>query len=225
MLGGKGSTNPKGSIMPRPLVLALLLVIAPLLSTTASAEPPADVVAMVGRLVSIKELPNSCARIDASTCIYLAARYEAKYAVVDALSGSAGGPEMVFRIADHYGFPRFANYRHALLFVTHDPDGDYLQEGYAVHRTKNGSWATCGDPYNEFLGDPAQGLRSIDFADDLGIVGDFSEEGIKERFPDAKYLDISNGHIRCRRGVPVTDLYERVRTGATRGLQLPPLNR
>lgn len=213
--------------MSRALVLAWF-VIAPLLSVTSSAEePPADVVALVGRLVSIKELPNPCAGDGTPTCVSLDELYEAKYQVVDVLSGVAGGPEISFRIADHYGFPRFAHYRNALLFVARESDGNYLEkyQGYAVHRTTNGSWATCGDAYS--ADERPHGLRTIAFAEDLGIAGDFSEEGIKERFPDTKYLDVSNGRIRCRLGIPVTDLYERVRTGvlAARGLQLPPLDR
>jgi hypothetical protein len=220
--------------MSRSAWFALLLAMAPLCAAPCAAQPQPEIVAMVGRLVSIKELPNPCESRKApadpsSTCIFLDALYEAKYEVTEVLSGHAGGPEITFRIADHYGFPRFAHYRNALLFISLGSEGNYLEkyQGYPVHRTTGGTWASCGDPYNEFADKPARGLQTIDFADDLGIVGDFSEEGMRERFPDVKYLDVSGGRIRCRRGIPLTELYERVRTGvlAARGFSLPALDR
>lgn len=220
--------------MFRSTLLVSLLIAATALFGRAAAAPGPDpeILAVVGRLVSIKRLPSPCERKDGSAepdCIMLDGLYEAKYEIQSVLSGPAHGLEISFRIADHYGFPRFAHYRNALLFVTIHADRNVLQkyQGYAVHRTTNGSWASCGDPYNEFFGDPAQGVQAIDFADDLGIVGDFSEEGIRERFPEAKYLDLSNGRIRCRRGIPLSDLYERVRSGvlAARGITIPALDR
>lgn len=219
--------------MPRSALLAwaLLTVASPLPAAPAAGSAP-EILAVVGRLISIKRLPNPCERKNGSTepaCIMLDGLYEAKYEILSVLSGTTHGPEISFRIADHYGFPRFAHYRDALLFVTIGTDGNVLQkyQGYAMHRTTNDSWATCGDPYNEFFGDPEQGVLPIDFADDLGIVGDFSEEGIRERFPEAKHLDLSGGHIRCRRGIPVPDLYEKVRSGvmAARGIAIPALVR
>ena len=220
--------------MLRPTLLVSLLVATAAAFGRAAAAPGADpeIVAVVGRLVSIERLPDPCERKPDSAepgCIMMDDLYEAKYEILSLLSGTTHGPEISFRIADHYGFPRFAHYRNALLFVTIHADRNVLQkyQGYAVHRTTNGSWASCGDPYNEFFGDPAQGVQAIDFADDLGIVGDFSEEGIRERFPEAKYLDLSNGGIRCRRGIPLSDLYERVRSGvlAARGITIPALDR
>lgn len=219
--------------MPRStlLVWVLLTLASPLPAAPTAGSGP-EILAVVGHLVSIRRLPNPCERGNDSAqpdCIMLDALYEAKYEIRTVLSGTTPGPEISFRIADHYGFPRFAHYRDALLFVTIDTGGNFLQkyQGYAVHRTANGSWATCGDPYNEFFGDPGQGVRPIDFADDLGIVGDFSEEGLRERFPEAKHLDVSNGRIRCRRGIPLPDLYERVRSGvlAARGIAIPALDR
>lgn len=220
--------------MPRPLLLVSLLIAATAVFGSAAADSGSDseILAVVGRLISIKPLPDPCERKDGSAepaCIMLDGLYEAKYEILSVLSGTAHGTEISFRIADHYGFPRFAHYRDALLFVTIHADGNVLQkyQGYALHRTANGSWATCGDPYDEFFGDPEHGVRAIDFADDLGIVADFSEEGIRERFPDAKHLDISDGRIRCRRGIPLSDLYERVRSGvlAARGIAIPALDR
>lgn len=209
----------------------LLTVASPLPAAPAAGSGP-EILAVVGRLISIKQLPNPCERKDGSAesdCFMLDGLYEAKYEIQSVLSGTTHGPEISFRIADHYGFPRFAHYRDALLFVTIGSDGNFLQkyQGYAVHRTSSGSWATCGDPYNEDFGDPEQGVRPIDFADDLGVVGDFSEEGIRERFPEAKHLDLSNGRIRCRRGIPLPDLYEKVRSGvmAARGIAIPALDR
>jgi hypothetical protein len=202
----------------------------------SSAEHKPKIVAFVGRLISIKEQPEQCPKTKLpketssgleSICIQFDALYEAKYEVMDVLSGAIDSREVSFNIADHYGFPQFADYQNALLFVSVGADDNWLEkyQGYAVHRTASGSWASCGNPYDERIGDNPRHLQSILFAGDLGVIGDFSREGIAKRFFDVKYISISDGRISCHTGVLVTDLYEMVRTGvlSARGIQLPAL--
>jgi hypothetical protein len=197
---------------------------------THAAEEEASTIVVVGKLVSIEELPDPCEKAKDSaelTCISLDALYRATYQVVRVLRGPPELEEISFGVADHYGFPDFAEYQHALLFVNGTPSSMWLEkyQGFAVHPTTDGSWAACGNPYDERAGDPPRGLRRLEFATDLGIVGEFSTEGIERRFPSGKYLSVSDGRIRCNTGVAIEDLYELVRNGvlAARGVKLPPL--
>jgi hypothetical protein len=200
-------------------------------------EPDAKEVAVfVGEVVSIKEVHSECPAEPSpqkappdTLCIQFDAGYEARYRVLDVLAGRLlPSEEVTFDIADHYGFPAFADFQHALLFVDDEPQGRWLEkyQGYAVHRTVDGSWASCGDPYDERFGDAPRNLKKISFANELGIVGEFTDAAIGKRFFDMKYLSISNGRIRCHTGVALSDLYEMVRTGvlAARGIRLPALD-
>jgi hypothetical protein len=201
-----------------------------------AAEPEPKVVAFIGKLVSIKELPDQCPDTDKpkespqgleSLCIQFDSLYEARYEVVEILSGEIRSKDVTFNIADHYGFPRFADYQHALLFVDIGPAENWLEkyQGYAVHRTSTSSWASCGNPYDERKGDTPRQLRPISFAKDFGTVGEFSSDGIARRFFDSKEMVVDGGRITCRNGVYASDLYDMVRTGvmSARGIRLPAL--
>lgn len=217
---------------------ALALTIMILAGSVTAAESETRVTAFIGKLVSIKELLNQCPDTDESkesgqelesVCIQFDALYEARYEVVEILSGELRSKEIAFYIADHYGFPRFTDYQYALLFVAVGPAENWLEkyQGYAVHRTSTDSWASCGNPYDERSGDSPRGLRPISFAGDFGIVGEFSSDGIARRFFDSKEMVVDGGRITCRNGVYAADLYDMVRTGvmSARGIQLPPLER
>lgn len=227
----------------RKLAGLVLVLLGMLLSQVGRAsEGNEELLVFVGKFLDIKELPDQCPSTQpvedaggeadgerelGAVCIQFDALYEARYEVVDGLVGSRFPRELSFRIADHYGFPAFAEYRYALLFVQVGPEGAWLEkyQGYPVHRTVGGSWAACGNPFPSADDTAPASLRSIDFVDDLGMVGEFSTAGLERRFIDERYLSIVNGRIRCRMGVTIEDLYEAVRTGvmAAREIILPKL--
>jgi hypothetical protein len=201
-----------------------------------------ELLVFVGKFLAIEELPDQCSpakKVETKehaeegvrelepVCLQFDALYEARYEVVEGLVGSRFPRELSFRVADHYGFPPFAEYRFALLYVQVGPEGAWLEkyQGYPVHRTVGGSWAACGNPFPTPDDTEPATLRSIDFVDDLGIVGEFSSAGLERRFIDERYLSIVNGRIRCRMGVAIEDLYDAVRTGvmAAREIILPEL--
>lgn len=214
------------------VVLAALAAIvhgAPALAS--EPEKPYPVLAFVGRLVTIEEGVDPCA-VDAAKgeeldCISMDEIYVARYEVLEVLSGNHAAREITFQIADHYGFPKFAEYRTALLFVGQHPDGAWLEkyQGIPVHRIAGGSWASCGDPISGYNEPPSERVRPLEFLDDLGSVGEFSREGLTTRFYDEADLAIDDGRIRCRQGIRVVELYDMVRTGvlAARGVTIPPL--
>jgi hypothetical protein len=194
-------------------------------------EPPdaQEMLVFVGKLISIEERPDPCkSEENAETmCISMDALWSARYEVISVLHGVPSTPEIAFDVADHYGFPSFAHNQHALLFVNLRPDGNYLEkyQGFEVHETVSGEWATCGNPIDERLGGEPRGLRRIAFRHDLGNATELSAAGIERQFPPDLYR-IEAGRAYCTQGVGVHDLYEQVRTGvlAARGIALSPLD-
>ena len=206
-----------------------------------SESPDLQVVSFIGRIVSIVELPDPCATDSEqsdesadsdSICVSMNVYFEATYDIVDVISGEIGATPITFNIADHYGFPGFAEYQHALLFVHVSPEGNWLEkyQGFPVHRTLDGSWASCGNPYDDrfYEGTPRH-LQRISFMRSLGTVGDYSKYGVEKRFGcrfgDDSYLTISEGQVWCQTGIYFFDLYELIRSGvmSARGIQLPAL--
>ena len=220
-------------MVARSILLALIASVLALPSV-ALAEPEQDVVAFVGRLISIEEVPAKCPEPEETgeasalqPICSMDSLFEARYEVLNVLSGSVSTRELSFKIADHYGFPSFADFQNALLFVNVGQNENWLEkyQGYPVHRTTSDNWASCGNPYDERVGDPPRHLQPLSFESDLGVVGEFSEHGITKRFFDTSYLSVSRGRIKCHTGVLASDLYELVRTGVmdARGIHLPQL--
>ncbi|MBA9078662.1 hypothetical protein [Rufibacter quisquiliarum] len=83
------------------------------------------------------------------TTISLDNAYKAKYKVLKHVYGDFTADTIEFEVYDHYGQPPFSNYKNVLLFVS-EHNGKLYHEKYQyfdVYKTKNGSWASPGDPY------------------------------------------------------------------------------
>src|SRR5690606_18321373 len=76
-------------------------------------------------------------------------KFQARYRVLKLLAGEHGGEILEFTVYDHYGYPRFAQFTNALLFVSRWENRLYHEkyQFFDVYPTKDGRWATCGDPY------------------------------------------------------------------------------
>jgi hypothetical protein len=212
--------------------LAWVLLLACSVSPCLASSPDnvgERTVAFVGKLVSIRELPDPCEGEPEPTdgtlgCISMDEGYEATYEIDEVLMGHASSKTVTFYVADHYGFPRFAQYNHALLFVAQDKEGWYLHkyQGFPVFATADAGWATCGvaDGTKEW----SASVRPLAFLAALRSVGESSEAGIDATF-DGWPVEVSGGEVRCTAGIPVRELYELVRTGvmAARKVSLPKL--
>lgn len=206
------------------VTVAALLLSANACAASATDEPKDEKhqFVFVGRLVSIEEAPDPCESKD--ECISFDSLYSARYEIVEPLVGTHPGREITFGIADHYGFPQMARYRHALLFVQSTDVGVWLHkyQGFAVHRLTDGQWGYCGGA-REAAEDPSVPTpRPLPFAHDFGIVGEFSEYGVRQIF-DVETFSIEDGRIRCREGLKLAELYEVVRKDPlrARGVVLP----
>ncbi len=208
--------------------LMLFLLLSPCASAqNEETEEKYETVAFVGRLISIRPLPDPCEGRPPSedtVCISFDALYLARYEIVEMVAGHLSASEIDIEIADHYGFPRFARHPHALLFVAIGRDASYLHKyrGYAVYRTTSNTWASCGNPlerkpYND-RNQPTQEVFLESFEPEERVealigAGAFSVAD----------LVVESRKIRCLNSQPLSKIYGKIRNGPmkARGIQLP----
>lgn len=220
----------------RTLLLTVVVLLAGVSPTSAGetqqTEQDVDTFVFVGELVSIEELPDPCEKQRKETgehdCISMDALYRARYRVVQPVVGKYAHAEVTFDLGDHYGFPPFAYFRNALLFVAMFDDGPWLHkyQGIAVHRTVDGQWASCGEAkYRKDNEQTPPQLRSLQF-EEIVPAGDTNSEEwhrLVSRWKESKrpgYL-IESGKVRCERGVLLPDLYDIVRNGVMKAREIP----
>lgn len=102
-----------------------------------------DLYVFVGEKIDVTEVvpPNGEIWFDSA--------FDAKYRILETVSGEFDGDVIEFRAFDHYGFPPFATQKNALLFVSKYKGKLYHEkyQYYHVYQTIDGRWAACGDPY------------------------------------------------------------------------------
>ncbi len=192
-------------------------------------------IAFVGRKVALKEFDPS--RDDPKPMnedeiiIHMDSAFEARYEILELVHGKYGEKLIDFEVYDHNGFPKFAKRDIAMLYVG-ELDGRLVHKKYQwdrVHRTKEGRYAYCGDPYY-FLDEGERAdvtprpLQAIDF--DPPVVIRISDELIPRREHD-EYTDeeieanrrqvseiyappafgIRNGIATCKMGVYPEELF------------------
>lgn len=91
--------------------------------------------AFVGKKIAVTPIPSCEDCLDAA--------FEAKYQVLQKVYGDYQGDTITFTVYDHYGTPAFANYDHALLFVSQGKRGWYHEkyQFFDVYLTHDGRWA------------------------------------------------------------------------------------
>ncbi len=227
----------------RIVLTAALLLLAILSAGVKGAEQTEQTVAtfvFVGELISIEKLPDPCQKEQKETgvlsCVTMDALYRAKYGVVLPVAGAYSHAEITFDVADHYGFPPFAYFKNALLFVGLYDDGPWLHkyQAIAVHRTTDGQWASCGEVKYRKESDPTPSmLHDLQFESEIESAGNASDpEWIElvSRWKKSKQqgdYEVKSGKIRCKRGILLPDAYDIVRDGVmkARGVPLPALKK
>lgn len=109
-------------------------------SDTNQIEKNNRLIAFVGEMVEVKELPHMPISMDAC--------FSAKYKVLVRVYGHYSRDTIEFTAYDHYGLPEFSKFKNVLLFVS-EQDGKYYHEKYQyfdVYKTKDGRWASPYKP-------------------------------------------------------------------------------
>lgn len=216
------------------VLIAMLAVSG--LALPAAAEPveerTAETLVFVGELITIEPMPDPCEeerkRTGALDCIIMDELYRARYRVVQSVAGTNPGTEVTFQVADHYGFPAFANTPHALLFVAVTDDGNWLHkyQGIPMHRTTDGVWAACGEVDHRRVDEAlSHRAKPLTFAEPIVRRDAVPREAWKRMLPWWKErrdtYRITNGEVTCLKGISVQETYEIVRQGVMKAREVP----
>lgn len=169
---------------------------------TCEQKTPSNYYIFVGEKVDIKgeEIPYYC------NTIIMDSKFKATYKVLKNIYGKLPQKVVTFYAFDHYGTPNFSKYKNVLLFV-----GEYCGEFYNtkyqyfdVYKTKNGKWATTGDPYkyNQYIKDKTIKAKTINFDKNVYFdISNFSKERIEKEYPEEYYRIIGN------KAIPIKGIY------------------
>jgi len=209
----------------RKLLISLLF-----LSGSISAHPhETGLIAIIATFESIVEIPDPCQGVhdgfnengDKTVCISMDELYKATYTVREVVSGNVALRSSIsFTIADHYGFPDFARYKTALLFIQLNEGDHYLEkyQGFQIHETALAQWATCGYPRGAEKDDGELESVTFDSQVSFGGIGEFNQYVISKEF-QSPVFEIRDGIVRCVRGWRFERLLRYVKEGvlAARG--------
>lgn len=169
-----------------------------------------DLFVFVGEKIEVVEFPPAPGemRFDAV--------FDASYRVVEPVYGKFEGDVIKFRVFDHYGFPRFAEFKNVLLFVS-KIDGKLYHEKYQyydVYQTVDGRWASCGDPYRgmDYHREPFA-PKNVEFREPVvSDLAKLNKQQIDEMYP-SPYFEIAGTKAVCKMGAYVEELFEIKRMG------------
>ena len=224
------------------MILAALLAVATGTTVSVARErEPGTHIAFVGELISFKQLdpcaeapppgelttgpvsPEVRKELERLRCLGMDELFEARYRVEAPVAGMPPATEVTFRMGSHRGRPPFLQQRHALLVVTLDEGGAWLQkyQGYSVYRLARGGWATCGQDASAARRAPS--ARPLPFVEPIrDLRGEDAAQVAKWRVDPG--LRISGEQLFCARGVPVGEYLDYLRNGVleARGVVLEP---
>ena len=192
----------------RKLLTSLLLLVC----VAASAEDkvwkatPQNYLVFVGEYISVEEFDYVCP--EDAICMDLG--FKAKYRVLNKLYGEYAGETIDFIAYDHYGFPDFARFKTVMLFVKMNGSAAYHEKYryYEVHPTQNGSWAYCGDPYDEETSPANRRMTNIAFEPNyvVDFIQSFNSDYVKRSYKAPVY-SIEGDKVFCEQGVYINDLF------------------
>lgn len=159
--------------------------------------------------------------------VLMDASFKAKYRVIQKIYGKYDKDIIEFEVYDHYGIPPFSKYKDVLLFVS-EYEGKLYHEKYQffdVYKTKDGRWASCGDPYR-FDDYHRKNIKAINLEFEESLIfnldeykKDYRPDFVKEFFK-SPYFKITGNKAECIKGVFVEDLFRIKKEGVlkARGL-------
>lgn len=142
------------------------------------------------------------------------ASFRAKYRVIQNIYGDYDKETIEFEAYDHYGIPPFAKYENVLLFVS-EFEGKLYHVKYQyfdVYKTKNGKWASCGDPYR-FDNYHRKKIKAVKLEFDEPLIfspsdykKDYRPDFAKEFFK-SPYFKVTENKAVCLMGAYAEDLF------------------
>ncbi len=167
---------------------------------------PTNFYVFVGEKIEVKEFQPETEK----NVILMDSAFKAKYRVIQNLYGNYNKDTIEFEVYDHYGTPPFSQYNNVLLFVS-EYNGKLYHEKYQyfdVYKTKDGRWASCGDPYR-FDEYHRKEFKSATLEFDAPLLFDLTEfnpKYIKAVFKEP-YFKINGNKAECSMGAYVDELF------------------
>ncbi|WP_116812351.1 hypothetical protein [Steroidobacter cummioxidans] len=220
MSNGVGNQSMRTSLMIA--IAAAVSAMAPGFAFGAEKTPTAFVGSFV-KIVSIE--CESGDATDAETgeavvVLCMDALYQATYRVERVLEGKlVTDSEVTFNVADHYGFPKFAERKRALIFLD-EHDGNYYHIKYQwvpAFRTSEGDFAQCGceaEDENEDLQkapESSPDCRLLSFSPAVTRDLTHSSQYVIDKLRTDLDYKIRGDRAECVRGILVEDVYKRLR--------------
>lgn len=211
-------------------VIILLLIQQSLL---AFEKPQNTLFVFVGELMSLKHISKPevivkpLANGKSSVTVKMDHEYEATFRVLKSIYGDYKKETIKFAVFNHYGKPRFSNFKHSLMFVSQGEDGAFYHEKYQffdVYKTESGRWATCFSPLKNDTSHPKV-LKPVPIKFKEPIIYDMGLYAInkekKEQLFPKEFFTIIDDYALCKgMGSYVNDLFESKKQGVlkARGL-------
>lgn len=146
-------------------------------------------------------------------------KFIAEYRVVEKVCGDYNKKNITFVAFDHYGFPGFGNYEHALLFLTTYKGDDTIYhqryQYFPVYKTKDGRWAGSYQHMEYKIDGTGIKPEKIEFAEEVS----YSIEGLtratrQKRYPEPYYrIDKGNKKAIAVFGNYVPELFQLKKDG------------
>ena len=190
--------------------IVINLVQEPCIPYVPCNEVAAKTYVFIGEKISVKRSQDIyyCNRISMDS------QFDAKYRIVKNIQGNYKADTIQFTVYDHYGSPAFSDFKYVMLFVS-EYCGKLIHQKYQffdVYRTKNGRWASPGDPLRYDRPD-STGIRGepISFG---GLVFDKLTDGRKQyRKFEAPYYKIHGNCAEPVRGAYIEELFDVKKNG------------
>lgn len=189
----------------------MMFLLASSIDCKAQREPDSLIV-IVGERIAVEKFEP----VRSKNQILMDEAFRAEYKVLGNVFGKFAGDTCRFVAYDHYGVPAFSKYKHVLLFLSYY-DGKLYHEKYQyfdIYKTRNGRWASCGDPHRFDKAHPGD-VVAVKLKFDKPVTSDLSgmkEEQVKRFFPE-QFYEIKGGKAYCRKGAYVEQLFEIKRDG------------
>jgi len=141
--------------------------------------PERDLIVIVGKRLNVTEQRTEQDVMDQ--------KFEARYRILQLVFGKYEGDEITFSAYDHYGYPKFARYDTVLLFISRYQGKLYHEkyQFYDVYPTKDGRWATCGDPYKYELEVHRGNLKPVE----IQFTTDVNNESVAGSCTQGNYVE------------------------------------
>jgi hypothetical protein len=174
------SNRKPSAIVKYQFTFCLLVIATVLMSCNSHSESPIScmenpgsegkLIVIVGKKIDIKEVENPTFGLSLPY-----AKFIAQYKVLQKICGDYKKDEVTFTVFDHYGFPAFGNYKHALLFLANYNDTIYheMYQYFPLYKAKDGRWASSYQ-FLEYDDETKIKPEKIEFAEEVS----YSTEGL-----------------------------------------------